>query len=73
MWNLNYDTKELIDKIERDRYRKQNLQLPKGKGTSRVKSGVWDQQILTIIYEVDKQQSPTEYHRKLYPTFCNNL
>ena len=37
-----------------------NLWLPKGKGgVGRDKLGVWDQQIQTMIYKRDKQQSPT--------------
>ena len=32
----------------------------------RVGFGIWDQQMQTIIYRMDKQQGPTVQHRKLY-------
>ena len=38
---------------------KTDLWLPKGKGGDRDKLGVWDQQIQTTIYKIDKQQGPT--------------
>ena len=31
--------------------------------------GVWDQQIQTILYRMDKQQGPTVEHRELYSIF----
>ena len=31
--------------------------------------GVWDQQMQTIIYRMDKQQGPTVQHRELYSIF----
>ena len=43
MWNLKYDTYELIYTTEIDSQTKQtNSWLPKGKGAGRDKSGVWD-------------------------------
>ena len=33
--------------------------------------GVWDQQMQTIIYRIDKQQGSTVQHRELYSIFCN--
>ena len=43
---------------------KTNLWLPKGKiGGWGI--GVWDQQIHTFIYKIDKQQGPTVQHREL--------
>ena len=44
MWNLKYDTNELIYKTETDsQTQKTNLQLPKGKGRERRGTlGVWD-------------------------------
>ena len=42
------------------RYRgKKNLQLPKGKRWGRDKLGVWDYQIQTTTYKIDKQQCST--------------
>ena len=37
------------------------------------KLGVWDQQMQTIIYSMDKQQGPTLQHRELYSISCNKL
>ena len=74
MWNLKYDTNELIYKTETDsQTQKTNLWLPKGKGGGRDKLEVWDQQIQTTIYKIDKQQGPTVYHRELYSISCNKL
>ena len=33
--------------------------------------GVWDQQMQTIIYRMNKQQGPTVQHRKLYSISCD--
>ena len=33
--------------------------------------GVWDQQMQTGIYRMDKQQGPTVQHRELYSISCN--
>ena len=33
--------------------------------------GVWDYQIQTIIYRMDKQQGPTVLHRELYSISCD--
>ena len=56
MWNLKNNTNEAIYKIETDlQTQKTILGLPKGKGGGRDKSGVWDQQIYTTIYKIDKQ------------------
>ena len=37
----------------------------------RVGVGVWDQQMQTGIYRMDRQQSPTVQHRELYSIFCD--
>ena len=37
-----------------------------GGGWKRKGLGVWDQQLQTIIYRIDKQQGPTVQHRELY-------
>ena len=39
----------------------------------REKSGVWDQQIQTTMYKIDKQQGPTIQYRELYSIPCNKL
>ena len=36
------------------------------RGWGREKLGVWDWQIQTTIYKIDKKQSPTVQHGKLY-------
>ena len=33
--------------------------------------GVWDLQMQTGIYRMDKQQSPTVEHRRLYSVACD--
>ena len=55
------------------RHRKQTYGYQKGKGRGRDKLGVWDQQIQTIIYKIDRQQGPTVQHRELYSISCNKL
>ena len=37
------------------------------------KLGVWDEQIDSTVYKTDKQQGPTEQHRKPYLISCKNL
>ena len=34
--------------------------------SERHRSGVWGQQIQTVVYEMDKQQGPAVQHRDLY-------
>ena len=60
MQSLKHDTKELPYEIETDSQRqKTNFWLAKGKGGGgRMNLGVWDQQIQTTIYKIDKQQGP---------------
>ena len=45
----------------------------RGNGAGRDKLKVWDQQIHTTTYIVDKQQGPTVNHRELYSLPCTNL
>ena len=42
-----------------------------GGGWGREGLGVWDQQIQTITYIMDKQQGPTVEHRELYSISCD--
>ena len=62
MWNLKYDTNELICKTNRFTDRETNLWLPKGKGTGweggEDKLGVWDERIHTTICKIDTEQGP---------------
>ena len=62
MWNLKYDTNELIYEKETDaQTQKTNLMVTKGlRVWGREKLGVWDYQIHTTICKIDKQQGPTE-------------
>ena len=54
------DTNELIYKTETDSQTlKTNLRLPKGKSGRRDKLEVWDLQMHTTIYKIDKQQGFT--------------
>ena len=52
------------------RYRKQTYGYQSRKGD---KLGVWDQQIQTTIYKIDKQEGHTVEHRELYSISCNKL
>ena len=52
------DTNELIYKTERDSQTQKNLRLA-GQKRGRDKFGLWDEQIYTSIYKIDKQQGPT--------------
>ena len=71
MWNVKYDTNELIYKSETDsQTQKINLWLPKGKGRRGINQG---QQIHTTIYKIDKHQGPTVQHRELYSISYNKL
>ena len=78
MWNLKYDTNELIYKTflqnlftkQAHRHRKQIYGYQKGKKVGD-KLGVWDQQIQTAISKTDKQQGTTVQHRELYSVSCN--
>ena len=56
MRNLNYDTNELIYKIERLRHRKQMYAYQTGKEG---RGGIWGQQIHTTMCKMDQQQGPT--------------
>ena len=55
------------------RHRKQTYGYQWGKMGGGDKLGVWDQQIHTTIYKIDKQEGPTVQHRELYSIFCDNL
>ena len=58
---------KLIHKTETDTLtQRTNLWLPKGEsGWGREGLEVWDQQMQTIIYRMDKQQGPTVQHGEL--------
>ena len=59
---------------ETDRHRKQTYGYQWGKGRREDKLGVGINLYTTAtIYKINKEQSPTAYHRGLYSVFCNNL
>ena len=67
-WNLKYGTNEPIYKTETDsETQRSDLWLLRGRGGL----GVWDQQMQTIIYKMDKQQGPTVQDRELYSISCD--
>ena len=53
------------------RHREQTCGCQGGGVWEREGLGVWDQQMQTIIYRTDKQQSPTVQHRELYSISCD--
>ena len=73
MWNLKYNINEHVyDQKETHRYREQTCGFQVGVwGMEGL--GVWDQQMQTIIYGMDRQQSPTVEHRELYSMSCDKL
>ena len=73
MCDLKNDTNELIYKTETDSLtQRTNYGYKRGKA-GRDKLGVWDEQIQTTIYKVDKKQGHTLQHRELYSISCNKL
>ena len=54
MWNLKYDTNELIYKVETNSQMQKKFIISKGEMWGRDKLEVWDQQIQTTIYKIDK-------------------
>ena len=53
------------------RHREQTCGCQGGEGWGREGLGVWDQQMQTVIYRMDKQQGPTVQHRELYSMSCD--
>ena len=51
---------------ETHRLQRQTYGYQTGKGVGEGKLGVWDQQIQTTRYKIDKQQGPTVQHGELY-------
>ena len=56
------------------RKRRQTYGYQEERGLGRDKLGVWDQQIQTTIYKIEKQQGPTVKHRNYiqYPIINQN-
>ena len=55
MWNLKYDTNELIYKIETDTQTQKKIMITEGERGSGVKLGIWDQQKQITIYKTYKK------------------
>ena len=53
------------------RPREQTCGCQEGGGVVEGWLGVWEQQMQTIIYTLDKQQGPTAEHRELYSISCD--
>ena len=55
------------------RHRKQTQGYQRGKlgGGRRDRLGLWDWQMQTTVYKMDKQQGPTVQHRELQSISCN--
>ena len=70
MWNLKYDTNEPIYETETESGT-QTGGCQGGGDWERVGVRVWDQQMQTMIYRMDKQQGPTVQHRELYSISCD--
>ena len=75
MWNLKYNTSEIIYETETDsQTQRTDWWLPQGRGEwGREGLGVWDYQTQTTIYRMDKQQGYIVQHREIQPLFCNNF
>ena len=58
MWNLKYDTDELIYKTEAHS-QKHKIQGQQRRKWGIDKLGTWDQQVHITIYKIDKYQGPT--------------
>ena len=58
-------------KKQTHRHREQTCGCQGGGGWERDGLGVWGQQMQTIIYRMDKQQSPTVQYRELYSIPCD--
>ena len=53
------------------RRREQTCGCQGGGGWGKDGVGVWDQQMQTITYKMDKQQGPAVQHRELYSISCD--
>ena len=68
MKQMNLFMKQIDSDIENQ------LMVPKReRGWDRDKLGVWDQQIQTTKYKIDKQQGPTVQQRELYLISYNTI
>ena len=70
MWNLKYDTKELISQ-NRNRHRI-GLWLRRGMEVGEGWMGIWSLQMQTIIHRTDKQQGPPVQHSYIQCPMVNH-
>ena len=55
------------------RYRRQTSGYQWGDGSGEGQERVWDQEVQTTMYKIDKQQGYIVQHREIYPLFKNNF
>ena len=73
MWNLTYDTSELIFKTVTDsQTQTRNLWVPRGWGWGRGPLGIWGEQMQTSTHRTDKPQDPTVEHREPHSVSVTN-
>ena len=66
MWNLKYDTNEIIYETETEsQIYRTNLWLPKRRELGEGRTGSLGLADVTNIHRMEKQQGPTVQHRKL--------
>ena len=71
MWNLKYNTNELIYTTETESQTERiDLQLPKV-GRKRKDWEFGGEQMQPSMYRMDKQRGPAAQHRELYLSSCN--
>ena len=61
------------EQIQTHRLRKQTYGSHKRKKGERDKLGVWDENIHTTVYKIDRQQGPTVQHVELCSVLCSSL
>ena len=66
-WSLKFDTREPIYVTETET----DVWLLRGRGAAEGCNGVFDEQMQTGIYRLDKQESPAVDHREIYSISCN--
>ena len=72
MWNLEYDISERIYETETHRHGEQTCGCQREGAWGREGLGVWDEQMQTNMYRMDKQD-PTVQHGELCSMPCDKL
>ena len=61
-----------LSTMQKQTYRQREQTCCQGEGgQGREGLGVWNQQMQTIVYRIDKQQGPTGENRELYSILCD--